>query len=101
MEKAQVFDLMEFPLAPAPDGGVVVYRDRRTVGHVPLRGTPFQVMDVARDQGSLPWLLSRQELFMLVDEGRRELAFELRPFGSPVTSVSVVGSRAARYALAV
>ena len=84
MEKAQVFDLMEFPLAPAPDGGVVVYRDRRTVGYVPLRGTPFQVMDAARDQGSLPWLLSRQELFMLGDEGRRELAFELSPFGAPV-----------------
>jgi hypothetical protein len=84
MEKKQLFDLLELPLLPTPDGGVVLFRDKRTVCHLGLRGTGFQVRDIAIDQGLKPWLVTARELLLLTEKGHRELAFDIASLAAPL-----------------
>lgn len=84
MDRRLVFDLLEYPITPALDTSLVVYGGKTALRHVPLRGSEFAVRDVASVQSDVPWLVTDREWYLLVENRKHELAFDISRFGRPV-----------------
>jgi hypothetical protein len=87
MDKRLLFDLLEHPICAVGDGNLVVFDSPETVRQVAFRGTEDQIVDVSKDQGTSPGLVTRHDVFL--KSGGRPLAFRTERFGQVVAFSSV------------
>lgn len=74
------FDALAQTVLPTTDVRLIVFRDGQSIQLIQPQGVDFQnfqVLETRRTDGELPWLLTRSRLYIVADQGRRRLAFDI------------------------
>ncbi len=74
------FDALAHPVLPTTNLRLLVFHDDQPIQSIEPHGVEaqnFHVLETCRGGDELPWLLTRRRLYILADQGRRPLAFDI------------------------